>query len=99
MCFPKYRDQYERGDQAKRDQIVARSRRRGKNGYQVGTDIMFLGEKGLRSQGGSGEGRELSYAHIRSGHPHAVRYGPGKKLVKIAWYRSTTVRPDLPFKE
>lgn len=43
-------------------------------------------------------GRELEYAHIRAGHPHLVRYGEAKKLVKMMWYTPTHVRPDRPFR-
>jgi len=77
-----------------------KARRKRKYGYNIGTDRMFLGpvplSPGKKSQ--AAESRELEYAHIRGGHPHAVRYGKGKELVKIMWYVPLTVRPDLPFK-
>ena len=91
---------YDQGDEAKRKTIADRARRRGKFGYNVGNDLLFLGHvpgHTKRSEG-QGEGRELEYAHIRGGHPHAVRYGPKHSKVKIMWFRPVTVKPDLPFK-
>ncbi len=83
----------------KREFIAARARRRGKYGFNIGTDLMFLGERPKGERRDSiATGRELEYAHIRAGHPHAVRYGESKRLVKIMWYVPTTVRDDLPFK-
>tara|TARA_Y100000034_G_scaffold136085_2_gene210721 strand:+ start:105 stop:1130 length:1026 start_codon:yes stop_codon:yes gene_type:complete len=96
----KLRQAYSQGTEEKRKGIVAKSRRSGKTGFNVGNDIMFLGERPFQTRKDQeSTGRELDYAHIRTGHPHAVRYGAGKKMVKIMWFRPTTVRPDLPFKE
>lgn len=95
----KYWDALQKGltDDAKR--IAARAKRRGKFGWNVGTNEMFVGQRPLPNTKTNGDsGRELSYSHIREGHPHAVRFGPGKTLVKIKWFRPTRVRPDLPFK-
>lgn len=93
------RHKYHHGTEDEREFIAARAKRRGKFGFNIGTDLMFLGE---RPQGErrthAATGRELEYAHIRAGHPHGVRYGEGKRLVKIMWYVPTTVRDDLPFK-
>jgi len=87
-------------DPEKREGYAARARRKGKVGYNVGTDLMFLDHRPRVKQSGTGEptGRELEYAHIRGGHPHAVRYGPNREKVKIRWYVPITVRADLPFK-
>lgn len=79
--------------------LAARAKRRGKFGWNVGTNEMFVGQRPFQnSRSDHGTGRELTYSHIREGHPHAVRHGPGKTLVKIKWFRPTRVRPDLPFK-
>ncbi len=96
----KLKRKYQEGDGKRRKELAAKSQRRGKIGYNVGNDLMFLGNfpGRLSKPKGDGEGRELSYRHIRSGHPHAVRYGPKKEKVKIVWFRPTEVRPDLPFK-
>lgn len=95
-----YAEADRRRDQQRCQEIVARAHRRGKIGYNIGTNEMFVGESHLRqgSAGHTGQGQELTYSHIRSGHPHAVRYGEGKSKVKIKWFRPTRVRPDLPFK-
>lgn len=96
----KDRSNFDGGSEDQRQTIIERAKRRGKNGYNVGNDLMFLGERPEgESRFGESTGRELQYAHIRGGHPHAVRYGPGKKFVKIKWFAPTTVRDDLPFKD
>jgi hypothetical protein len=96
----KDRSSFDGGSEEQRQTIIERAKRRGKNGYNVGCDLMFLGERPKgESRSGEATGRELQYAHIRGGHPHAVRYGEGKKLVKIKWFAPTTVRDDLPFKD
>lgn len=81
--------------------IIDRAKRRGKFGFNVGTDLMFLDDMNIPKQhrNEQEQTRQLEYAHIRSGHPHTVRYGEKKQQVKIMWYVPTTVRPDLPFKE
>lgn len=104
ICEPdvlaKDRDEFYRTtDELRKTIMISRARRKGKLGYNVGNDMMFLGERPVQDRKESAAtGRELEWAHIRSGHPHAVRYGPGKKLVKIMWFKPTTVREDLPFK-
>lgn len=86
-------------DESRRKTIAERARRRGKLGYNIGHDMMFLGERAMGSKRGTNvTGRELEWAHIRGGRAQAVRYGTGKKLVKIMWFPPTTVRDDLPFK-
>lgn len=80
--------------------IVNRARKQGKHGYNIGTNEMFVGSFSKLSQTelSASTGKELSFSHIRGGHPHAVRFGEGKNKVKIKWFRPTRVRPDLPFK-
>lgn len=95
----KDRSKFDGGTEEERLTIINRAIRRGKNGYNIGNDLMFLGEQPKQScQSSEATGRHLQYAHIRAGHPHAYRYGPGKNLVKIKWVAPTTVRDDLPFK-
>lgn len=94
------KSKYAVANDEQRESIAARARRRGKYGFNVGTDLMFLGERPMGERRTSvATGRELEYAHIRAGHPHAVRYGESKKLVKVMWYVPVTVRDDLPFKK
>jgi len=86
-------------DVPQQDRIVQRAIRRGKHGWNIGTNEMFAGEYPPQpQQPGDKTKAEHKWAHIRSGHPHAVRYGPGRKYVKIKWFRPTVVRPDLKFK-
>lgn len=80
--------------------ILARAKRLGHNGWNVGTNEIFVGENAIDTQTRSDNPRkELAYSHIRSGHPHIVRFGKGKEKIKIKWYRSIRVRNDLPFKD
>lgn len=96
----KYKEAQLRGDDAAIKTIVERAQRRGRKGWNVGTDELFVSNSALQPKVEStGTGKELQYSHIRSGHPHAVRYGPGKERVKIKWFRPIRVREDLPFKE
>jgi hypothetical protein len=95
----KYQEAIDKGLTEAAETILARSRRRGKNGWNVGTNEMFVGEDDYSHSSSEGGGKELKYSHFRTGHPHAVRYGKGKSQVKIKWFRTTRVRPDLPFKE
>jgi hypothetical protein len=94
----KDRAAFAKADDERREQLIDRARRRGKFGWNVGTNELFVGEVPKWSgykEGGSG--RERTHAHIRSGHLHAVRCGPGRRNAKIKWFRRTVVRPDLPF--
>jgi len=95
----KDRQRHKTGTDADRQAIEDRARRRGKLGWNVGNDAMFLPDS--QAPGGhtpTSQGGELSYAHLRKGHFHAVRFGPGRSKVKLMWFRPTTVRPDKPFK-
>lgn len=97
-----YRDEYLNAATTteRRQSIVEKSRRKKGLGWNVGNDLMFIGEAGFRTEERApGEGRgELQWAHIRGGHLHAVRFGPNFGKVKIKWFRPTVVRDDLPFK-
>lgn len=62
--------------------MIARAKKRGKNGWILGTDEMF-------------SSRELAYSHIRAGHPHLYWHGKGKKQIKMRFVAPTTVRRDL----
>lgn len=94
----KDRAKFENADEAQKQKIIARARRRGKRGWNIGTNEFFVGQLPKLSSGkSSGEGTEHTHAHIRTGHLHAVRFGEAKKYVKIKWFRPTVVRPDLPF--
>jgi hypothetical protein len=95
----KYEEAVAKQDRDAMDRIVARSQRRGKKGWNVGTDEMFLPHSPApKSSSSTPTGKELQWSHLRSGHPHAVRYGHKKSKVKIKWFRGTRVREDLPFK-
>jgi hypothetical protein len=69
-----------------------RAKRNGKYGWLMGTDELFAAPKS------TGDGQELKWSHLRQGHFHTVRHGPGKSLQKVVWYSMTRVRPDLPMK-
>jgi hypothetical protein len=69
-----------------RGRMITRAKKRGKNGFLVGYDQMFIN-------------RDLKYSHIRAGHPHLYWYGPGKSKLKMRFVAPTTVRKDLSFKD
>lgn len=95
----KYLKEYRTAPENTRRAIEHRSRHKGKVGYNVGNEQMFISPGWKPSTTSSGDGsRELQWAHIRGGHPHAVRYGKNRENVKIVWFRSTVVRSDKPFK-
>lgn len=95
----KLRERYANARPPERTKLLRQSRRESGLGYNVGNDIMFLGPQPVQgSKQPKGDGRELRYQHIRDGHPHAVRYGTGKSLVKVMWFQPTRVRRDLKFK-
>lgn len=94
-----YRKAVASQDQSSIDAICSRAIRRGKKGFNIGTNEMFIEDyENSQQQKQHGDGKELEFSHIRGGHPHAVRYGEGKSKVKIKWFRPVRVRPDLPFK-
>jgi hypothetical protein len=75
--------------------LQEKAKKKGKYGWTIGTTAPPPASIGPRLYH---EGRELEYAHIRQGHWHTTRYGPGKSLWRVQWYRLTTVRPDLPLR-
>ncbi|MCC9602893.1 hypothetical protein LOC67_20275 [Stieleria sp. JC731] len=94
----KDRQRFEAADEEVRQSLISRARRRGKHGWNVGTNEMFVPDLPKRTESSLNDERgQHSHAHIRTGHLHAVRCGPGRKDVKIKWFRPTVVRPDLPF--
>jgi len=95
-----YRQSLVQENFSRRMKIEDRATRRGKLGWNVGTNEMFVDwyppkphhePDGIRGPHKS--------AHIRTGHFHAVRCGKGRSQVKVKWFRPTVVRPDLPFSE
>ena len=73
---------------------------KGKHGWNVGSG---RGDRGLKLPSGvsyeqackEAGGRELLYQHVRGGHWHTVRYGEGRKDIKVVWFEETVVRKDL----
>jgi len=95
----KYKEQFVHADQLRKADLISKTIRRGKRGWNIGTSLLdYAGDYGFRSKEHGASGRELSSAHIRSGHLHIVRYGDGKKNIRVKFFRPTVVRPDLPFK-
>jgi hypothetical protein len=84
----------------RREQMLDWSKRHGHNGYNIGVMYKVIANAGRlsRERPQTDSERELEYAHIRTGHLHAVRFGTGKKDVKLLWYRPQVIRADLPFK-
>lgn len=94
----KDRAKYASGTEEQKKNLIAKARRRGKFGWNIATKEMAVGSLlAWSNDGATGGGREHTRAHIRSGHLHAVRFGKGRRQVKIKWFRPTVVRADLPF--
>lgn len=78
-----------------REHLADKSRRRGVNGWNVGRGRCL----GLTTPHGNDTNgktaRELNYQHVRGGHFHTVRHGPGHSLYKVMFFEPTIVRPDL----
>lgn len=98
----KFKNEYEdeRTSVERRKEIEEKSKKAGKIGWNIGVKERVIRDIPCWSEQSTGTGeRELSYAHIRTGHLHAVRIGKGREHVKIMFYRPTVVRSDLPFKD
>lgn len=95
-----YKRAVKENDQPRIKTIVDRARRNHKHGWNVGTNEIFLeGTYPLRPHPkGEATGRELEWSHLRGGHFHPVRFGVGRERIMLKWFRTTRVRPDLPFK-
>jgi hypothetical protein len=86
-----------RGNTIRAKALCDKAKRRGKLGWNVGTTEILMGTTTSQHRDTTSSDRELHYSHIRTGHFHAVRFGEGKRKVKLKWFRPTQVRPDLPF--
>lgn len=91
------RDRYDRATTTEeREQLAEKSRRRGLNGWCIGRGRCLSLVTRCAGDDSLPTGRELTYQHIRGGHFHTVRLGPGKSMAKVMFYEPTVVRPDLP---
>lgn len=96
----KFKREWETATPERRKQIIEKSKREGKLGWNLGvSELICHNAPRLSENKSAGENcGELQYAHIRTGHLHAVRFGEQRQHVKIMFYRPTVVRKDLPFK-
>lgn len=101
----KFRNQFSLASPEKKQEMIRISRKHHKVGWNIGVNEHLLGdiprcseERNAAEYLDSEERKELTNAHIRTGHIHIVRFGPEKKQAKVMWFRPTVVRPDLPFK-
>jgi hypothetical protein len=84
----------------KRKGYEDKAKQKGKFGWNIGSG---RGDRGLKLPNGTSYakacqdagGRELLYQHVRGGHWHTVKYGKGRKEIKVVWFEETTVRKDL----
>jgi hypothetical protein len=85
---------------AARKDYENKAKQKGKFGWNIGSG---RGDRSLKLPNGTtyakackdAGGRELLYQHVRGGHWHTVRYGEGRKEIKIVWFEDTVVRKDL----
>ena len=96
----KYKNEWLCATTERKREIVEKSKKEGKIGWNLGVNELLIHNAPRLSEPKQSEEKrgELEYAHIRTGHLHAVRCGPQHQHVKIMFYRPTVVRKDLPFK-
>lgn len=91
------RERYDRATTTdERERLAEKSRRRGLNGWCIGRGRCLSLVTRCAGDDSTPTGRELTYQHIRDGHFHTIRHGPGKSKAKVMFYEPTVVRPDLP---
>jgi hypothetical protein len=91
------RERYGRAETCEeRERLAEKSRRRGVNGWCVGRGRCLSLTTASADAESQPTGRQLLYQHVRGGHFHTVRYGPGRSKAKVMFYEPTLVRPDLP---
>lgn len=98
----KYRAEWEGASPRRREEIIEASKKKGKLGWNIGVKeklIMNAPRLSPTDEHSSEQSKELTHAHIRTGHLHCVRCGPNKRDVKVMFFRPTVVRGDLPFRE
>lgn len=95
----KDRDKYLRakreGDEALAKFLEDRANRRGKNVRIIDTFELDVGESAPPGVAASPSFGSSKRAHIRRGHFRAVRYGSGRRQVKMKWIPPVLVRADL----
>lgn len=93
-----YQEALRTKDATRRAAIEERAARRGKNGWNVGTNEFVIPWFAASDRKPAAYVRgPHTRAHIRTGHFRAVHFGEGRSQVKVKWFRPTVVRPDLPF--
>lgn len=93
-----YHDALRNKDATRLAVIEERATRRGKSGWNVGTNEFVIPWFSAAEKKSAAYVRgPQTRAHIRTGHFRAVRFGEGRSRVKVKWFRPTVVRPDLPF--
>jgi len=93
----KDQSKYEEASPERKKQLVEKSLKRGKHGFTVGKESV-IGKHWLSHSKNIGTGKALKYSHLRSGHFHVVRYGPGKRLSRVDFFQQIRVKPELPLK-
>lgn len=95
----KYKSEWSKASSSRREEIIRMSKKKGKNGWNVGVNSLIIPDSPRLSTSTDPKHKyEQQYAHIRTGHIHCVRFGPGRKDVKIMWFRPTIVNKEKPFK-
>lgn len=89
---------YRTADDKERQRLHEVAKRRGKYGWRMGREISLPSRCVAGEANDGSTPRALSHSHLRRGHFHIVRYGEGKRKLRVAWFRPTIVRSDLPAK-
>lgn len=94
----KYKSEWKTASIDRKREIIKRSREHAVNGMNVGLAYHLWAPRLSESKEDQGSGKSQEFAHVRTGHLHAVRYGPNKAHVKVMWYKPTIVGEGKPFK-
>ena len=90
----------DKAKQTKSKKRIARARSKlqpFRNGFTVGKELVIPRQM-TDSDDGVSSGRELQFAHLRTGHMRWQAYGPGMTQRKLIFIHPTIVRKDLPLK-
>ena len=94
----KYKSEWKTASLDRKREIIKRSREHNVNGMNIGLAYHLYAPRLSEEKESQGNGKPQEFAHVRTGHLHAVRFGPNKTHVKIMWYRPTIVGEGKPFK-
>lgn len=101
----RYHDAKQRRDKSEAEKLLQRAKDMGHFGWRVGSEIdlpqPIVKHINRDESGTTGEGNELQFGHVRSGHMRYQPYGSKDEPnhYELIFIPPTTVRPDLPLRD